>query len=68
MSMLSIPGWACTCPQGRASLCSFLIAGCDMMRLAAELDRRHIAVRCAEGRLLCRAGAAAVQGAMQTGL
>lgn len=31
--------------QGRASLCTFLIEGCDMMQLAAELDRRHIAVR-----------------------
>lgn len=31
--------------QGRASLCTFLIEGCDMMRLAAELDRRHIAIR-----------------------
>lgn len=30
-------------PQGRASLVSFWIEGCDMMRLAAEVDKQHIA-------------------------
>lgn len=31
-------------PMGRASLASFHIDGCDMMQLAAELDKQHIAV------------------------
>lgn len=34
-------------PQGRASLASFQIEGCDMKQLAAELNKRHIAVRSA---------------------
>ncbi|KAL4429361.1 hypothetical protein ABPG77_005135 [Micractinium sp. CCAP 211/92] len=31
-------------PMGRASLAAFYIDGCDMMQLAAELDKQHMAV------------------------
>ena len=34
-------------PQGRASLVAFTVDGCDVMQLAADLDKiHHIAVRC----------------------
>lgn len=67
-SSLCQPTWPRLCShlchclsQGRASLCSFLIEGCDMMQLAADLDRRHIAVRWACGCLLQPAAPCAEQ-------